>query len=149
MFFKKDESKIAFWNDFFILSLFERKNGGLCWDLIHFYLVWKHKIELQFLPPSPVFWINLDSAKIIDQATITWENWFYLNIAAWRVWILWLFQAMVTRFSSISTRKLSNALKILTFDKCMVATSDYNDFHKMVKGFILRNVLGAPAQVGC
>ncbi|CBI19588.3 hypothetical protein VitviT2T_027635 [Vitis vinifera] len=55
-------------------------------------------------------------------------------------------EAMVTRFSSISTRKLSNALKILTFDKCMVATSDYNDFHKMVKGFILRNVLGAPAQ---
>ncbi|RVW50463.1 Ent-kaurene oxidase, chloroplastic [Vitis vinifera] len=43
-------------------------------------------------------------------------------------------------------KEVINALKILTFDKCMVATSDYNDFHKMVKGFILRNVLGAPAQ---
>ena len=60
---------------------------------------------------------------------------------------LWLFQAMVTRFSSISTRKLSNALKILTSDKCMVATSDYNDFHKMIKRHILSNVLGANAQV--
>ncbi|KAK9271082.1 hypothetical protein L1049_026671 [Liquidambar formosana] len=55
-------------------------------------------------------------------------------------------EAMVTRFSSISTRKLSNALKILTFDKCMVATSDYNEFHKMVKRHILANVLGANAQ---
>ncbi|GMN72080.1 hypothetical protein TIFTF001_051932, partial [Ficus carica] len=55
-------------------------------------------------------------------------------------------RAMVTRYSSISTRKLSNALKMLTFDKCMVATSDYNDFHKMVKRYILTNVLGANAQ---
>lgn len=60
------------------------------------------------------------------------------------------FQAMVTRFSSISTRKLSKALKILTADKCMVATSDYNEFHKTVKRHILTNVLGANAQViGC
>ncbi|KAI4316757.1 hypothetical protein L6164_024705 [Bauhinia variegata] len=55
-------------------------------------------------------------------------------------------EAMVTRYSSISTRKLSNALKLLTLDKCMVATSDYNDFHKMVKRHILTNVLGANAQ---
>ncbi|TKY47998.1 Ent-kaurene oxidase [Spatholobus suberectus] len=55
-------------------------------------------------------------------------------------------EAMVTRFSSISTRKLSNALKILTSDKCMVATSDYNEFHKMVKRHILTNFLGANAQ---
>lgn len=54
----------------------------------------------------------------------------------------------MTRYSSISSRKLSNALKILTSDKCMVATSDYNDFHKMVKRHILANVLGANAQVG-
>ena len=54
---------------------------------------------------------------------------------------------MVTRFSSISTRKLSNALKILTSDKCMVATSDYNEFHKTVKRHILTNFLGANAQV--
>lgn len=55
-------------------------------------------------------------------------------------------EAMVTRFNSISTRKLSKALTILTSDKCMVATSDYNDFHKTVKKHILANVLGANAQ---
>ncbi|KAF7829724.1 ent-kaurene oxidase, chloroplastic [Senna tora] len=55
-------------------------------------------------------------------------------------------EAMVTRYSSISSRKLSNALRILTSDKCMVATSDYNDFHKMVKRHILTSVLGANAQ---
>ncbi|PON70120.1 Cytochrome P450 [Parasponia andersonii] len=55
-------------------------------------------------------------------------------------------EAMVTRYSSISTRKLSNALSTLTSDKCMVAMSDYNDFHKMVKRHILANVLGANAQ---
>nr|QUN00512.1 cytochrome P450 701A58 [Tripterygium wilfordii] len=55
-------------------------------------------------------------------------------------------EAMVTRFSSISTRKLSSALTMLTHDKTMVATSDYNDFHKMVKRYILGNVLGSSAQ---
>ncbi|OVA10524.1 Lipase [Macleaya cordata] len=55
-------------------------------------------------------------------------------------------EAMVTKFSSISTRKLSNALKILTADKSMVATSDYNDFHKLVKRYILTGMLGANAQ---
>jgi ent-kaurene oxidase len=55
---------------------------------------------------------------------------------------------MVTRYSSISTRKLSKALKILTSDKCMVATSDYNEFHKTAKRHILANVLGANAEVG-
>ncbi|EOY14615.1 GA requiring 3 [Theobroma cacao] len=55
-------------------------------------------------------------------------------------------EAMVTRYSSISTRKLSNALKILTFDKCMVATSDYGEFHKMAKRYLLTNTLGANAQ---
>lgn len=55
----------------------------------------------------------------------------------------------MTRYSSISTRKLSNALKILTADKCMVAISDYNDFHKMIKRYILSNVLGPSAQVDC
>ncbi|XP_021911785.1 ent-kaurene oxidase, chloroplastic-like [Carica papaya] len=53
---------------------------------------------------------------------------------------------MVTRYASISTRKLSNALKVLTYDKCMVATSDYDDFHKMVKRFIMSSLLGANAQ---
>ncbi|KAL6212973.1 hypothetical protein ACLB2K_018188 [Fragaria x ananassa] len=55
-------------------------------------------------------------------------------------------EAMVTRYSSISTRKLSNALKILTADKCMVAISDYNNFHKMIKRYILANVLGPSAE---
>lgn len=54
---------------------------------------------------------------------------------------------MVTRFSSISTRKLSNALTVLTCDKSMVATSDYDDFHKLVKRCILNGLLGANAQV--
>ncbi|KAK6939539.1 Cytochrome P450 [Dillenia turbinata] len=55
-------------------------------------------------------------------------------------------EAMVTKYSSISSRKLSNALKILTHDKCMVAISDYNDFHKTVKRFILASLLGPAAQ---
>ncbi|XP_020237784.1 ent-kaurene oxidase, chloroplastic [Cajanus cajan] len=55
-------------------------------------------------------------------------------------------EAMVTRFSSMSNRQLSTALKVLTFDKCMVAISDYNDFHKMIKKHILSNILGANAQ---
>ncbi|KAL5705035.1 hypothetical protein ACHQM5_023386 [Ranunculus cassubicifolius] len=55
-------------------------------------------------------------------------------------------EAMVTRFSSISTRKLSNALTILTSDKCMVAMSDYNDFHKKVKRLIISGFLGVNAQ---
>ncbi|XP_025646306.1 ent-kaurene oxidase [Arachis hypogaea] len=55
-------------------------------------------------------------------------------------------EAMITRYSSISSRKLSNALTILTSNKCMVAISDYNDFHKMVKKLILANVLGPNAQ---
>ncbi|KAH9620763.1 hypothetical protein KSS87_012043, partial [Heliosperma pusillum] len=55
-------------------------------------------------------------------------------------------EAMVTRFSSISTRKLSNALTILTYDKCMVATSDYNEFHKIIKKHIVTQLLGSGAQ---
>ncbi|XP_072959646.1 ent-kaurene oxidase 2 isoform X1 [Typha angustifolia] len=55
-------------------------------------------------------------------------------------------EAMVTKFSSISTRKLSNALTLLTSNKTMVATSDYGEFHKMVKRYILTSVLGAAAQ---
>ncbi|KAK4796654.1 hypothetical protein SAY86_028980 [Trapa natans] len=55
-------------------------------------------------------------------------------------------EAMVTRFSSISSRNLSNALQILTANKNLVAMSDYNDFHKMVKRYILQSVLGANAQ---
>ncbi|CAH2044446.1 unnamed protein product [Thlaspi arvense] len=55
-------------------------------------------------------------------------------------------EAMVTRFPSISTRKLSNALTVLTCNKSMVATSDYDDFHKSVKRCIMNGLLGANAQ---
>ncbi|XP_068652013.1 ent-kaurene oxidase 2-like [Aristolochia californica] len=55
-------------------------------------------------------------------------------------------EAMVAKFSSISSRKLSNALTILTADKSMVAMSDYGDFHKMVKRNILKIILGPSAQ---
>nr|AAR18407.2 ent-kaurene oxidase [Fragaria grandiflora] len=54
--------------------------------------------------------------------------------------------AMVTTYSSISNRKLSSALKILSADQCMVALSDYNDFHKMIKRYIRANLLGSRAQ---
>ncbi|KAI4389912.1 hypothetical protein MLD38_002079 [Melastoma candidum] len=55
-------------------------------------------------------------------------------------------EAMVTRHSLISSRQLPKALDILTADKCMVAMSDYDEFHKMVKRYILNNVLGPSAQ---
>lgn len=54
--------------------------------------------------------------------------------------ISWLFQAMLTRHSSTSTRKLSKALDILTQDKCLVAISDYNEFHKTVKRHLVTSV---------
>ena len=54
---------------------------------------------------------------------------------------------MITRFSSISTRKLSKALTILTSSKAMVAASDYGDFHRKVKRFVLSGLLGSNAQV--
>nr|CAB3503122.1 unnamed protein product [Digitaria exilis] len=55
-------------------------------------------------------------------------------------------EAMIAKFSSISTRKLSKALSILTHDKTMVATSDYGDFHKMVKRFVMTSMLGTSGQ---
>jgi hypothetical protein len=54
---------------------------------------------------------------------------------------------MVAKFSSISTRKLSRALSVLTRDKTMVATSDYGDFHKMVKRYVMTSMLGTSGQV--
>lgn len=56
-------------------------------------------------------------------------------------------QAMVAKFSSISTRKLPKALSVLSRDKTMVATCDYGDFHKMVKHFVMAGLLGSSAQV--
>ncbi|XP_073119503.1 ent-kaurene oxidase-like [Henckelia pumila] len=55
-------------------------------------------------------------------------------------------EAMVTKYSSISTRKLSNALKILTADKSIVAMSDYNEFYKAAKRHLLTSTLGPNAQ---
>lgn len=54
-------------------------------------------------------------------------------------------EAFVTKFDSISTRKLSKALKILTADKTMVAMSDYDDYHKTVKRNLLTSILGPAA----
>uniref|UniRef100_A0ACD5V1Q6 Uncharacterized protein n=1 Tax=Avena sativa TaxID=4498 RepID=A0ACD5V1Q6_AVESA len=53
---------------------------------------------------------------------------------------------MVAKFSSISTRKLPKALSVICRDKTMVATSDYGDFHKMVKRFVMAGLLGSSAQ---
>ncbi|KAJ3692002.1 hypothetical protein LUZ60_012352 [Juncus effusus] len=55
-------------------------------------------------------------------------------------------EAMVSKFSSISTRKLSKALEVLTCNKTMVATSDYGEFHKLAKRCILTSLLGPNAQ---
>lgn len=54
----------------------------------------------------------------------------------------------MTRFESISTRKLSKALQILSADKTMVAMSDYDDYHKTVKKNVLTSILGPAARVG-
>ncbi|KAF5792407.1 putative ent-kaurene monooxygenase [Helianthus annuus] len=54
-------------------------------------------------------------------------------------------EAFVTRFNSITSRKLSKALTILTADKAMVAMSDYDDYHKTVKRNILASILGPAA----
>ncbi|PWA93119.1 ent-kaurene oxidase-like 5 [Artemisia annua] len=55
-------------------------------------------------------------------------------------------EAFITRFDSISTRKLSKALQILTADKTMVAMSDYDEYHKTVKRNILTSLLGPAAR---
>jgi ent-kaurene oxidase len=54
---------------------------------------------------------------------------------------------MVAKYSSISTRKLPKAISVLTRDETMVAMSDYNDFHKMVKRLVMAGMLGSAAQV--
>jgi ent-kaurene oxidase len=56
-------------------------------------------------------------------------------------------QAMVAKFTSISTRKLAKAFSVLSRDKTMVATSDYGEFHTKAKRFIREGLLGSSAQV--
>ncbi|XP_027094348.1 ent-kaurene oxidase [Coffea arabica] len=55
-------------------------------------------------------------------------------------------EAMVTRYSSISSRKLSKALTILTAGKSIIAMSDYDEYYKMAKKHILNSTLGTNAQ---
>ncbi|CAA0819648.1 Ent-kaurene oxidase- chloroplastic [Striga hermonthica] len=55
-------------------------------------------------------------------------------------------EAMVTRFTSISKRKLSNAMNIISCDKNMISACDYGEFHKTFKRHILNSMLGPNAQ---
>ncbi|KAK6934197.1 Cytochrome P450 [Dillenia turbinata] len=54
-------------------------------------------------------------------------------------------EAMVTKYSSMSSRKLSKALKMITHDKTVVVVSNYDDFYRTVKRFIINGLLGANA----
>ncbi|XP_006656176.2 ent-sandaracopimaradiene 3-hydroxylase-like [Oryza brachyantha] len=54
-------------------------------------------------------------------------------------------EAMVEKFSSISTRNWPKAMSVLT-DNRIVAASDYNDFQKMAKRNIMMGMLGFNAQ---
>ena len=56
-------------------------------------------------------------------------------------------QAMVEKFSSISTRKLAKAVYILSRDKKMVAGSDSGEFHRNGKRHIMKSLLGSSALV--
>ncbi|KAD3066667.1 hypothetical protein E3N88_34547 [Mikania micrantha] len=53
----------------------------------------------------------------------------------------------VTRFNSISTRKLAKELNIFIADKTTVAMSDYEDYHKTVKHNIHSSFLGPAAML--
>lgn len=55
-------------------------------------------------------------------------------------------QVMVTNFDSISTRRMTTAMWILT-EKKMVAMSDYGDEHRMLKKMVVGNLLGITTQV--
>jgi ent-kaurene oxidase len=54
---------------------------------------------------------------------------------------------MVAKYTSISTRKLSKAISVISRGKKIVALSDEGEFHKMVKRHIMVSMLGASAQV--
>uniref|UniRef100_A0A0D9WRC9 Ent-kaurene oxidase n=1 Tax=Leersia perrieri TaxID=77586 RepID=A0A0D9WRC9_9ORYZ len=55
-------------------------------------------------------------------------------------------EAIVSKFSSISTRKLPKTLSVISRDKNMVALSDYGDFHKTAKRNLMMSTLGFSAQ---
>eukprot|EP00250_Pteridium_aquilinum_P015768 c22752_g1_i2 orf=280-1899(-) len=57
-------------------------------------------------------------------------------------------EALIIKYSSISTRKMSMALSVLTSQKTMVAMSDYGDEHRMLKKLLVNHLLGpAPQKV--
>ncbi|XP_026432771.1 ent-kaurene oxidase, chloroplastic-like [Papaver somniferum] len=53
-------------------------------------------------------------------------------------------EAIVTKFSSISKRKLTHAMKILGTD--ILIASDSNEYHKMARRLVVTHMLGAGAQ---
>ncbi|KAL3734791.1 hypothetical protein ACJRO7_024033 [Eucalyptus globulus] len=84
--------------------------------------------------------------KTFAKWTETYGPIYSIRTGATTMVVLSFTDAMVIRFSSISTRKLPNALQILTADKCTVSMSGYDEFHKMVKRYILAGLLGTKAQ---
>lgn len=56
-------------------------------------------------------------------------------------------EAMIEKFPSISTRKISKVMSILSRDKKLVAISDDGDFHKSTKRYIMTSMLGGTAQI--
>ncbi|KAG0488819.1 hypothetical protein HPP92_007630 [Vanilla planifolia] len=78
---------------------------------------------------GPIYSIKLGSSKMVVLNSIELAK-----------------EALVTKFSSKSTRKLSSALTTLTCNYALVATCDYGEYHKMVKKYILSGLLGANAR---
>jgi len=55
-------------------------------------------------------------------------------------------EAMIDKYSSISTRKLTKAFQVVSRDKMMVSMSDYGDYHKKAKRLVMAALLGPAAQ---
>ncbi|KAL2634374.1 hypothetical protein R1flu_005853 [Riccia fluitans] len=55
-------------------------------------------------------------------------------------------EVLVTHFESVSTRRMTTAMRILTGNKTMVAMSDYGEEHRMLKKMVVGNLLGMSAQ---
>ncbi|XP_068653079.1 ent-kaurene oxidase-like [Aristolochia californica] len=55
-------------------------------------------------------------------------------------------EAMITRFSSISSRKLPNAIQIMSGHKFMVSMSDFGEEYKKLKRHLLTSVVAAAPQ---
>ncbi|KAH6796272.1 hypothetical protein C2S51_037258 [Perilla frutescens var. frutescens] len=134
--------------------------GGITWFFIREYVKDQRKKSLSFPPPPevpglPVIGNLLQLKEKKPHKTFTkWAEKYgpIYSIRAGSNTMVVLNtndvakEAMVTKYSSISTRKLSNALKILTSDKSIVAMSDYNEFYKTAKRHLLTSTLGTNAQ---